>query len=139
MDEFKQEKKISLKPVRYRYYNVGPKQSNSFLTGLRTGRTNLNLHKFTIGLSDEPTCLCHARNESSEHYLLECFLFSTERQTLFTLAEQIIPNFQRISKKGKSKILTEGIQTDNPEYYHTNKRLSLAVQSFILKTNCFQN
>ena len=137
--EFKQEMKISLKPVRYRHYNVGPKQSNSLLTGLRTGRTNLNLHKFTIGLSDEPTCLCHSRNESSEHYLLECFLFSTERQTLFTLAEQIIPNFQRISKKGKFKILTKGIQTDNPEYYHTNKRISLAVQSFILKTKRFQN
>ena len=77
--------------------------------------------------------------ESSEYYLLECFLFSTERQTLFTLAEQIIPNFQRISKKGEFKILTKGIQTDNPEYYYTNKRLSLAVQSLILKTKRFQN
>ena len=77
--------------------------------------------------------------ESSEHYLLECFLFSTERQTLFTLAEQVIPNFRRISKNGKFNILTKGIQTENPEYYHTNKRLSLAVQSFILKTKRFQN
>ena len=139
LDEFKQEMKISLKPVRYRHYNVGPKQSNSYLTWLRTGQTNLNLHKFTIGLADEPTCLCHSPNESSEHYLLECFLFSTERQTLFNLAEQVIPNFRRISKKGKFRILTKGIQTDNPEYYHTNKRISLAVQSFILKTKRFEN
>ena len=129
--------KISLKPVRYRHYNVGPKQSNSLLTRLRTGRTNLNLNKFTIGLIDEPACLCHASNETSEHYLLECFLFSTERQTLFSLAEHIIPNFQRISKKGKFKILTKGIQSDNPEYYHTNKRISLAVQNFILKSKRF--
>ena len=55
------------------------------------------------------------------------------------LAEQIIQNFQRIRKKGKFKILTKGIQADNPEYYHSNKKLSLAVQSFILKTKRFQN
>ena len=52
---------------------------------------------------------------------------------------QIIPNFQSISKKGKSKLLTKGTQKDNTEYYHTNKRISLAVQSFILKTKRFQN
>ena len=42
-------------------------------------------------------------------------------------------DFQRISKKGKFEILTKGIQKD------TNKRIPLAVQSFILKTVHFQN
>ena len=137
LEDFKKELKIFLKPVRNRHYNVGPKQSNSYLARIRTGRTNLNQDKFTIGLTDEPTCLCLSRNETSEHYLLDCFLYSTERQTLFNLAEHIIPNFQTISKKGKFKILTKGIDSDNPDFYQTNKKISLAVQNFILKTKRF--
>ena len=137
LDDFKTELKTSLKPKRSRHYNVGPKHSNSFLTQFRTGRTNLNECLYTIGLLDEPDCLCHAPNESSEHYLLDCFLYSTERQTLFNLAEQIIPNFQRINKKGKFNILTKGLNSDDPEYYHTNRKISLAVQNFILKTKRF--
>ena len=62
---------------------------------------------------------------------------SAERQTLFNLAETIIPNFKRISKKGKFNILTRGLNSDNPEYYHTNRKISLAVQNFILKTKRF--
>ena len=135
--DFKTELKISLKPIRIRHYNVGQKYSNSFLTRIRTGRTNLNQSRYTIGLSEMPNCLCHAPNESSEHYLLDCFLYSAERQTLFNLAETIIPNFKRISKKGKFNILTRGLNSDNPEYYHTNRKISLAVQNFILKTKRF--
>ena len=116
LGDFKTELKISLKPIRIRHYNVGQKYSNSFLTRIRTGRTNLNQSRYTIGLSEMPNCLCHAPNESSEHYLLDCFLYSAERQTLFNLAETIIPNFKRISKKGKFNILTS--TPLNPTHYH---------------------
>ena len=47
--EFKQQLKLDLKPTKYKAFSVGPKFSNSILTRFRTGRTGLNLDKFTLG------------------------------------------------------------------------------------------
>ena len=137
LSDFKNELKTNIKPVRYKHYNVGQKYSNSLLTRLRTGRTNLNLNNYTIGLIDEPDCLCHFKNESSKHYLLDCFLYTTERQILFNLVVHLIPNFLNISKNRQFRILTKGIHSDDPEFYFTNVRISLAVQNVILKTKRF--
>ena len=75
--------------------------------------------------------------ETSEHYILDCFLYSAERQNLFNLAEHYIPRFMLLNKKEKFNILTEGINKHNPDFYHTNIKITLAVQNFILKTRRF--
>ena len=134
--DFKSKLKSDLKPEKIKHYSTGPKESNSLLTRLRTDRTNLNLHRFTIGQTDDPSCMCHANQESSEHFMLDCFLFTAERQTLFAQVEQLIPRFPNLNKRDKFKILISGLNND-PDYYQTNKKLSLAVQSFILKTKRF--
>ena len=96
-----------------------------------------NLDKFTLGQLDEPNCMCHAKNESSEHFIMDCFIYTAERQILFNLVEYLIPNFPRLNKKQKFQILIRGININNPEFFTTNIRISLAVQSFILKTKRF--
>ena len=58
-----------------------------------------------IGLEESPSCLCHFDIESPEHYFLDCFLYSPERQILFNLIEHYIPNFQRLNKKQKLDII----------------------------------
>ena len=139
LSDFKAQLKIDLKPEKNKTFFLGPKQTNSLLTRFRTNRTNLNQNRFTIGLTDDPSCDCHAKYESSEHYLLDCFLYTVERQNLFTLVEQFIPTFTNKSKKLKFNILTRGLDNSNPDNYHTNKNISLAVQYFILKTNRFSD
>ena len=67
----------------------------------------------------------------------ECFLYSVERQKLFNLVDYLVPKFTQCTKKLKYEILTRGIDIDNPEFYHTNIRISLAVQSFIVSTKRF--
>ena len=135
--EFKQQLKLDLKPTKYKAFSVGPKFSNSILTRFRTGRTGLNLDKFTLGQTVDPGCLCHHKSESSEHFLLDCFLYTVERQNLYHQVEHFIPNFTKLTKKAKFLILTEGINTTNPEFYYTNVRISLATQYFIVKTKRF--
>ena len=135
--EFKQQLKLQLKPTKFKVFSVGPKFSNSILTRLRTGRTGLNLDKFTLGQICDPGCLCHYKSESSEHYLLDCFLYTVERQNLYNQVEHYIPNFSKLTKKAKYSILTEGIKTCDPEFHYTNVRISLATQHFIVKTNRF--
>ena len=107
------------------------------MTRFRTGRTGLNLDKFTLGQTCDPGCLCHHKSESSEHFLLDCFLYTVERQNLYNQVEHYIPNFRKLTKKAKFSILTEGINTSDPEFYNTNVRISLATQYFIVKTNRF--
>lgn len=63
--DFKEQLKIDIKPKRHKHFAIGPKESNTLLTRFRTGRTDLNLNKFTIGQTDNPSCLCHANSESS--------------------------------------------------------------------------
>ena len=107
------------------------------LTRIRVGRSSLNQHKFTIGLSDSPECLCHFRSESPEHFFLDCFLYSLERQLLFDLIEHYVPNFKRFNKKKKLDLILKGVNIDNEEFISTNTTLTKAVQNFILSTKRF--
>ena len=135
--DFKEQLKTDIKPERHKHFSFGPKDSNQIMTRFRTGRTNLNLNRFTIGLSDDPSCLCHEKYETSEHFIMDCFIYGAERQNLFNLVEYLIPKFSKLNRKQKFEILTRGIDIDNPEFFTTNIRISLAVQTFIMKTKRF--
>ena len=100
-------------------------------------RSDLNLNKYTIGYSDTPECQCHAKQESLHHFIIHCFLYSNEPQTLYNLVEQFIPNFNRLNKRQKYEALVMGINTKNPEYNYTNTNITIAVQNYILKTKRF--
>ena len=129
--------KSNLKPNKFRHFSNGSKIGNILLTRIRLDRSDLNLHKFTIGHSDTPQCLCHAKQESSLHFIIDCFLYSNERQTLFDLVEQLIPKFKTFNKLKKYETLVMGTHTDNPDYNYVNSNITYAVQSYILKTKRF--
>ena len=136
--DFKTHTKTEMKPPKYKHFSRGTKQSNSLLTRIRVGRSYLNQHKFSIGHSDSPECLCHHKEESPQHYFLDCFLYSLERQTLFGLIEHYVPKFKRLSKKEKLNIIIFGLDIDNPDFIQLNTTLTKAVQNFILKTKRFE-
>ena len=137
MFEFKEFTKNKFKPPKIKHYSRGNKFSNTLLTKIRVGRSDLNQHKFTIGQAESPECLCHHNQESPLHYFLDCFLYLPERQTLFSQIEHYIPNFNRLSKKAKLEIILEGIDNQNKDISSTNTKLTIAVQNFILKTKRF--
>ena len=94
IQEFKTSIKSLIKPKRHRHFSCGSKLGNKLLTQIRVGRSDLQLHKFTIGLSESTECQCHSKSESPEHYFLQCFLYSPERQVLLNLFEHYIPTFK---------------------------------------------
>ena len=126
-----------MKPPRYKHFARGNKISNSILTKIRVGRSDLKQHKFTIGLVDSPQCDCHFREESPSHYFLDCFLYSSERQVLFDLFEHYIPNFKTFNKQKKLEIILRGINIENDYFISTNTSLTIIVQNFITHTNRF--
>ena len=115
----------------------GKKQNNTLLTKIRIGHSDLKQHRYTIGLSDSPQCLCHHREESPLHYFIDCFLYSPERQTLFSRIEHYIPNFPNFTKQRKLEILLRGIHIDNPDFLSLNTTLTILVQNFIILTKRF--
>ena len=135
--DFKEYLKSNTKPPRYKHFSRGNKLSNSLLTKIRVGRSDLNLHKFTIGLIDSPQCDCLFREESSSHYFLDCFLYSPERRILFDLIEHYIPKFSSFKKSQKLDIILRGFEIENIEFIGLNTTLTLAVQKFIMKTKRF--
>ena len=56
--DFKEFVNQEFKPPRYKHFSRGNKLSNSLLTKIRVGRSDLNQHKFTIGLVDSSQCDC---------------------------------------------------------------------------------
>ena len=47
---------------------TGKDTAKNLVTKIRVGRSDLNQHKFTIGLIDSPQCLCLYREESPLHF-----------------------------------------------------------------------
>ena len=107
------------KPPRYKHFARGSKLGNILHTRIRVGRSSLNQHKFTIGLSDSPECLCHCKSESPEHFFLDCFLYSLEHQIMFSLIEHYVPNFNRLNKKKKLDLILKGVNIDDEEFIST--------------------
>ena len=137
--EFKSEIQNLIKPSKFKHFARGSKLGNSLLTRIRVGRSFLNQHKFTIGLSDSPECLCHFRSESPEHFFLDCFLYTLERQAMISLIENYVPNFSRLNKKNKLELILRGVNIDNDDFLQTNTILTKSVQNFILQTKRFSS
>ena len=129
--------KEKMKPPRYKHFSKGTKIGNCLLTKIRVGRSSLKQHQFTVGLAESTECLCHYKNETPEHFFLDCFLYSPERRILFDLVEHYIPNFQRMNRKQKFDILLRGIDIENYEILSTNITLTKAVQRFIISSGRF--
>ena len=136
ISEFKLLLKSHVKPKKQRHFFRGSRQGNKFLTQLRVGTSQLNAHKFTLGLSDTEKCLCD-RPETVSHYLNTCFLYQEERHAMYTKIFQILPNFITLPEKLKTKVLLEGINLQSEEPDSRNIPIALAVQRFILQTKRF--
>ena len=81
--------------------------------------------------------MCHAKEESTLHYFLECFIYTAERRTMFSLVEHYIPSFTRMNRKSKIDLLLNGFKNDNPDYNYLNFTITKAVQTFINQSKRF--
>ena len=137
MSQFKCNLKSYVKPKKQKHFSRGSRIGNVLLTQLRVGRSQLNVHRFTLGLSDTDKCLCD-RPESVSHFLNDCFLYNQERHALYTKICQILPNFITLPDKLKMKVLLQGINLHSEEPDSRNIPIALAVQSFIIQTKRFK-
>ena len=137
INDFKYFLKLELKPPKTKHFSKGSKYGNSLLTRLRVGQSEFNLHKFSVGLVEKPDRACHEKQESTKHYILDCFLYTTERQKLFSLVEHYIPKFKGLSKASKLNLLLYGLKTNDPDFDNLNFIITKADQMFLIQTKRF--
>ena len=134
--EFKLELGKIMKPKKHRLHNVGSKYGNSIHTQIRLNCSQLNSHLYSFALSPTPNCLCQAL-ETTKHFLLDCFLYSNERNELFTklagvLEKKSVDNYNRTDL---IQILLYGEKPQIYEKYNHNKLIFRYVQDFLIKTH----
>ena len=134
MIDFKMELGAQIKPYKNKLLSIGSRFGNSIHTQLRLGRSQLNDHLFGVRLSPTSKCLC-GNLETTEHYLLECFIYDIERQTLFSELPGVLEKqLDKYNRKELTHILLYGEYSDNPEKYEHNKILFRHVQKFLIQT-----
>ena len=132
--EFKIDLSLQMKPHKNKLFSIGSKFGNSIQTQLRLGRSQLNDHLFSVRLSPTAKCLC-GNLETTEHFLLDCFLYDIERQTLLSELPGVLEKgLDKYNKKELAHILLYGEYSDNPEKYEHNKILFRYVQKFLIQT-----
>ena len=138
MDDFKNELKLRIKPPTYRHFRLGYKGVNTLMTLFRIGRTQLNSHRFTIGLSDTDRCLCGSI-ESPIHYYLDCNQYQSDRIKLVDKLVNLIPNFKNLKRQRQLDIILNGIiHKQGTDQDPRNRIITFAVQNFLVATNRFK-
>ena len=81
---YKFKKSIITEKLENSLYNVHDPIGVKLLSRLRLQFTHLNEHKFRHGFNDtvNPMCSCGTDVETTEHFLLRCHFFSTQRSEL---------------------------------------------------------
>ena len=143
MFEFKIELGWLLKPPKTRLYSIGSKFGNSIHTQLRMGKSQLNDHLFSMRLTNSTGCLCREPVESTEHFLLDCFLYDAERQELFNSISggTLLKKIDKYNRHDLVNALLFGEMIHDSDRYEHNKLLFKNVQSFLIKTKrlCYKS
>mgnify|MGYP000176344217 CR=1 FL=1 len=137
---FKVQLKRHLFPARLGYLRQGPRKLNILINRLRVDFSALNAHLFSRRLIENPSCPCGCPSETINHFLLQCPLHDTPRQTLVARISEIILNenldlnFNRLRNSEKVNLLLFGTQVAS---YECNCLLVEATMHFLSNTNRF--
>ena len=117
------------------YDSLGEK----FLTRLRLEFIHLKEHKFGHGFTDSinPMCAYGADVETTEHFLLCCHFYSTQRLELFDNLERANPDFKNLSDKDQVSFMLYGSKTNTSENF--NQNIIKIIIKYLKETGRFEN
>ena len=88
LDSFKERLNRSVKKTPKHFY-TGQRSLQIYHSRLRTKCSSLNSHLHSKNIIEDPHCLCGAI-EDTNHYLLQCPLYSGHRQKMIEDLDQIL-------------------------------------------------
>ena len=96
------------KPTKYSHFSYGQGRSAVHLTRLRLNFSQLNYHLFQHHCIDYPTCKCGYHCETTEHYLLHCTLYTSQRSSLLSAVSNIIVDLKHLNDTTLCTLLLSG-------------------------------
>ena len=116
------------------FYALGSKTGNILHTRLRNEMSGLNSHLFKIQRTTAPSCPCGHNTESVRHYLLECSLYTNQRNTLFNNIRLTLNcDLTQHSALTQLQILLRGTHLDSGD----GRTVAYHLQTFILNSRRF--
>ena len=136
LPQFKSALLKKIRPLRRSYFNVTDKVGLRRLAQLRVGLSDLRDHRKNHHFLNCPisTCACSQGNETTEHFLLECNKYFTERIVLMTSLSQALPNTDLTTFPSLSNVLLYG--SVNFSFY-TNTNILNATVTYIKSSKRF--
>ena len=117
------------------YVSFGSKLGNTLHTKIRLNASDLNSHRFSIGLLHEPKCSCGHSKEDNDHYLLRCRLYADDRDKLFhTLTAVLGYDFTSLSSPNQLHLLLHGPRGRE----NSSRDVAGALQHFLFRTKRFK-
>jgi hypothetical protein len=109
------------------YYNIGERKYQILQCQMRVKNANLKANLFAKGLAESPECDCGELEETTEHYLLECPLFSRQCRDMIRKLPGNIQLTEETLLKGDQR-------RDNRD----NKKIMEEIQKFIKNSERFE-
>ena len=136
LSQFKSALLKKIRPTPRSYFNVIDKLGLRRLAQLRVGLSDLRDHRKNHHFVNCPvaTCACSQGNETTEHFLLECSRFFTERVVLMASLSQTLPNTDLNAFASLSNVLLYG---SNNFSFYTNTDILNATVTFIKSSKRF--
>ena len=129
-------KSIITEKLENTLYNVHDPIGVKLLWRLRLQFTQLNKHKFRHSFHDtvNPMCPYGTDAETTEHFLLRCHCFTTQRSELFDYLYRLDPSFSKLNTKEKVTYLLYGSRSNSSSL---NKEVIKLVIKCLKSTGCF--
>ena len=109
----------------------------TLLTRLRVQFIHLNEHKFRHGFGNtiNAMCACESEVETTEHFLLRCHLYSSQRLELFENLEKVDSSVLNLIVKDKVSLLLYGSRSATSK--SSNHEILKFVIDYIKETDRF--
>ena len=118
------------------------------LTRLILQFSHLNGHKFRHGFGDtiNAMCTCRSESEATEHFLLRCHIYPSQRLELFENLEKVGSSFLNLKVKDKVSFLLYGSQSATSKSSNHKifkclikyiKEMLVLIKLFLVQTNDF--
>ena len=127
-----------VRPIANSVFDLNNPYGLELLTRLRLGLSHLRYHKFRHYFQDciNPICDCGLETETTTHFLLQCPLFQSARQTLLMNIKKID---ESILKKHDELITKTLLYGDEKFDLSCNKSIISSTIEFIVSTEKFSN
>ena len=116
-------------------FSVYDPLAEKFLTRLRLKFSHLEGHGFADMIN--PMCAWGADVETTEHFLLRCHFYSTQRLELFDNLERANPDFKNLSDKDQVSFMLYGSKTNTSENF--NQNIIKIIIKYLKETGRFEN